>query len=105
MKAIAPPAIIIVGILVTVLGATGLPVAYNRLEQAELINIPEDNPFAYGIEKAGEAIERAFTIDKEVYDEEIEKERYEEWKKYKDKPICKQVPPPEVCISPPVRRK
>jgi len=86
------PAMLVIAILISVgvLGV-GLPVAYDTMEEVGMIDIPEDNPIASGMEKAGEAIKRVFSPDKESFDAKRYAEREQEYEKYKS--TCSDINP------------
>jgi len=90
MKGVVPALPIIMLLISLVTVGVGLPVAYNKLEEVGLIDIPEDNIVARGIERAGEAIERAFTMDKGSFDAKKFAEREQEHMIYKDKEVCEK---------------
>jgi len=91
MKGVVP-AFAIIGILITLgVAGTGLTVAYDTMEEIGMVDIPEDQPWARGIERAGEAIKRAFALDKGEFDAKRFAEREEEYEKYKGECIAEQV--------------
>ena len=70
MKGIVP-ALAILGILVAAVGAPGLAIAVDKISGKD---IGPDSP-VYGIERAGEALEKAFGM---ISDEELAAEREQE---------------------------
>ena len=83
------PAWILAILLIT--GAVGVPVALDQLESKGVIDLPEDHPVWYAMERFAEKVECAFAADKGTCESQVILERVLEGYKYE--PICQRYCP------------
>ena len=71
-------------VLVAFTGITVTSIALDKLEQRGVVDIPEDNPALYSLERYAESIEYLFALDKKGFINDRVKERVIEGYKYSD---------------------